>query len=148
MVLHRLLPAGPTVADLVANAAFYFGLVRHLAESDRPLWSQMSFQAAEENFETAAEDGIDATLYWPGLGEVKATELVGAVLRSLEDPPWVWVTRVGPLSLQDVDVAWLGPTVTAAHERGADPAFVVVTRHGWRDPRSGVGQQWQRIRRR
>jgi len=75
-VENRMLPAGPTVADLVANAAFYFGLVRHLAESDRPLWSQMSFQAAEENFETAAEDGIEATLYWPGLGEVKATELV------------------------------------------------------------------------
>ncbi len=75
-VENRVLPAGPTVADLIANAAFYFGLVRHLAESDRPLWSQMSFQAAEENFETAAEDGIDATLYWPGLGEVKATELV------------------------------------------------------------------------
>ena len=75
-VENRVLPAGPTVADLIANAAFYFGLVRHLAESDRPLWSQMSFQAAEENFETAAEDGIDASLYWPGLGEVKATELV------------------------------------------------------------------------
>ena len=44
----------------MANAAFYFGLVRHLAESDRPLWSQMSFQAAEENFHVAAEDGIDA----------------------------------------------------------------------------------------
>jgi gamma-glutamyl:cysteine ligase YbdK (ATP-grasp superfamily) len=75
-VENRVLPAGPTVADLVANAAFYFGLVRKLAESDRPLWSQMSFQAAEENFETAAELGIDATVYWPGLGEVRATELV------------------------------------------------------------------------
>jgi gamma-glutamyl:cysteine ligase YbdK (ATP-grasp superfamily) len=75
-VENRVLPAGPTVADLIANAAFYFGLVRHLAESDRPLWSQMSFQAAEENFETAAEDGIDAEIYWPGIGEVKATELV------------------------------------------------------------------------
>jgi gamma-glutamyl:cysteine ligase YbdK (ATP-grasp superfamily) len=75
-VENRVLPAGPTVADLIANAAFYFGLVRYLAESDRPLWSQMSFQAAEENFQTAAEDGIDATVYWPGLGEVKATELV------------------------------------------------------------------------
>jgi hypothetical protein len=75
-VENRVLPAGPTVADLIANAAFYFGLVRHLAESDRPLWSQMSFQAAEENFETAAEDGIEASIYWPALGEVKATELV------------------------------------------------------------------------
>ena len=36
-------PPGPTVADMLANAAFYFGLVRPLAEEDRPLWSQMSF---------------------------------------------------------------------------------------------------------
>jgi hypothetical protein len=76
------------------------------------------------------------------------TELMGAVLRSLDDPPWVWVTRLGPLSFQDVDAAWLGPAVTAAQERGSDLAFVVVTRHGWRDPRSGAGQQWRRIRRR
>ena len=60
-----MLPAGPTVADLMANAAFYFGLVRTLAESERPLWSQMSFKAAEENFEAAAEHGIDAEIYWP-----------------------------------------------------------------------------------
>ena len=76
------------------------------------------------------------------------TELVGAVLRSLDDPPWVWVTRTGALALQDVDAAWLGATVAAARERGSDPAFVVVTRHGWRDPRSGSGQQWRRIRQR
>ena len=75
-VENRVLPAGPTVADLIANAAFYFGLVRQLAESDRPLWSQMSFQAAEENFETAADDGNEAAIYWPGVGEVKATERV------------------------------------------------------------------------
>jgi len=75
-VENRVLPAGPTVADLMANAAFYFGLVRTLAESDRPLWSQMSFKAAEENFEAAAERGIDAEVYWPEVGEVRATELV------------------------------------------------------------------------
>ena len=69
-------PPGPTVADLMANAAFYFGLVRTLAESERPLWSQMSFSAAEENFHVAAEHGIDAQIYWPGVGQVRATELV------------------------------------------------------------------------
>ena len=42
-VENRVLAAGPTVADTIANAAFYFGLVRSLAESERPLWSQMSF---------------------------------------------------------------------------------------------------------
>ncbi|HSE07612.1 MAG TPA: glutamate--cysteine ligase [Nocardioidaceae bacterium] len=75
-VENRVLPAGPTVADTMANAAFYFGLVRTLAEHERPLWSQMSFSAAEENFHTAARQGIEANLYWPGLGQVPATELV------------------------------------------------------------------------
>ena len=60
----------------MANAAFYFGLVRALAENERPLWSQMSFSAAEENFHAAAQQGIDAQLYWPGVGQVRATELV------------------------------------------------------------------------
>ena len=75
-VENRVLGAGPTVVDTMANAAFYFGLVRTLAEDDRPLWSQMSFSAAEENFHVAAQHGIDARVYWPGVGEVDATELV------------------------------------------------------------------------
>ena len=49
-VENRVLPAGPTVVDTLANAAFYYGLVRVLADEDRPLWTQMSFSAAEENF--------------------------------------------------------------------------------------------------
>ncbi|MGA8209920.1 MAG: glutamate-cysteine ligase family protein [Nocardioidaceae bacterium] len=75
-VENRVLPAGPTVADTMANAAFYFGLTRTLAEYERPLWSQMSFSAAEENFDVAARHGIESRLYWPALGEVPATELV------------------------------------------------------------------------
>ncbi|MQW76385.1 glutamate--cysteine ligase [Nocardioides sp. dk4132] len=75
-VENRVLAAGPTVADTMANAAFYFGLVRYLADHERPLWSQMSFSAAEENFHVAARDGIEALVYWPGVGQVRATELV------------------------------------------------------------------------
>jgi len=71
-----VLPAGPTVVDTVANGAFYFGLVRMLADAERPIWTQMSFSAAEENFHVAARQGIDAQLYWPGIGHVRATELV------------------------------------------------------------------------
>jgi len=75
-VENRVLAAGPTVVDTMANAALYFGLVRALAEGERPLWSQMSFSAAEENFHVAARDGIDAQVYWPGVGQVRVTELV------------------------------------------------------------------------
>ncbi len=74
-VENRVLAAGPTVVDTMANAAFYFGLTRALAEDERPLWSQMSFSAAEENFHVAARDGIEAQLYWPGIGQVSAAEL-------------------------------------------------------------------------
>ena len=75
-VENRCLPAGPTVVDVLANAALYYGLIKVLAEADRPVWSQMSFSAAEENFHAGARYGIDAEIYWPGVGEVPATELV------------------------------------------------------------------------
>jgi hypothetical protein len=75
-VENRVLPSGPTVVDILANAAFYYGLVRVLADEERPVWSQMSFAAAADNFHTGARDGIDARVYWPGVGEVPAVELV------------------------------------------------------------------------
>jgi hypothetical protein len=82
----------------------------------------------------------------PGWDHGLRTEIVGAALRARRDPPWVWVTRSGPLSMQDADAAWLGATVAASAERGTDPSYVVVTRHGWFDPRSGLRQEWKRIR--
>jgi hypothetical protein len=75
-VENRVLPAGPTVVDVLANGAFYYGLLKVLAEEDRPLWTRMSFTAAEDNFNAGAKDGINAQLYWPGIGEVPVTELV------------------------------------------------------------------------
>jgi gamma-glutamyl:cysteine ligase YbdK (ATP-grasp superfamily) len=75
-VENRVLPAGPSVVDVVANAAFYYGLVRVLAETQRPVWSQMSFTTAAENLQEAARHGLDAQLYWPGVGETPVAELV------------------------------------------------------------------------
>ncbi|MDI9889048.1 glutamate-cysteine ligase family protein [Streptomyces sp. HNM0645] len=81
-VENRVLPAGPTVTDVVANAAFYYGLVRALAEESRPLWTRMSFETAAANFETACRHGIEAELEWPrpgrggGLTRVPAVKLV------------------------------------------------------------------------
>ena len=75
-VENRVLPAGPSIIDVMANSAFYYGALRMLATEDRPVWTKMSFTAAEENFFNGARDGIDARLFWPGRGEVPATELV------------------------------------------------------------------------
>jgi hypothetical protein len=73
---NRVLPAGPTVIDVLANAAFFFGAMRGLAELDRPVWNQMSFQAAEDNLYAGARLGMDSQLYWPGNGWVRPDELV------------------------------------------------------------------------
>ncbi|WP_031683545.1 glutamate--cysteine ligase [Mycobacterium tuberculosis] len=73
---NRVLPAGPTVVDMLANHAFYYGALRGLSEADPPLWTQMNFAAAQANFLAAARYGMDAQLDWPGLGEVTTRELV------------------------------------------------------------------------
>jgi hypothetical protein len=75
-VENRVLPAGPTVIDVLANAAFFYGLVRALAEQDAPVWRRLSFAAARNNLHAAARDGIGAKLLWPGRGQVAATDLV------------------------------------------------------------------------
>ena len=62
-VENRVLPAGPTVVDTMANAAFFAGLVRALATDDRPIWTQMSFQAAQENFVSGIRHGIKAEVF-------------------------------------------------------------------------------------
>jgi hypothetical protein len=60
----------------------------------------------------------------------------------------VWLTRAGPLDLQDVDAAWLAAARIATAEAGVSLTMVVVTRHGWLDPRSGVRREWKRLRQR
>jgi gamma-glutamyl:cysteine ligase YbdK (ATP-grasp superfamily) len=75
-VENRVLPAGPTVADTMANGAFYYGLVRAMAAEERPPWQAMDFADAARNLRRGARDGIDAVLVWPGAGEVPVRELV------------------------------------------------------------------------
>ncbi|WP_019811885.1 glutamate--cysteine ligase family protein [Saccharomonospora halophila] len=82
-VENRVLPAGPTVRDMMANAAFFYGAQRALVGQERPVWSQMSFQAAEENLYSGARNGFDTLLYWPGIGRVPPDELVLRVLLPL-----------------------------------------------------------------
>ena len=82
-VENRVLPAGPTVSDILANAAFYYGAMEMLAHEDRPMWSRMSFSAAEANFTAGARDGVEAMMYWPGYGEVGWDELVLRLLLPL-----------------------------------------------------------------
>ena len=65
-VENRVLPAGPTVVDMLANAAFYYGLLRALAEEERPIWTRLPFTQRPRRTSTPrAGDGIGARLWWP-----------------------------------------------------------------------------------
>ncbi|MGD7001889.1 glutamate-cysteine ligase family protein [Corynebacterium halotolerans] len=79
-VENRLLPAGPTVADIIADAAFYYGMVKYLAEETRPVWSRLTFPDATENFFAGARDGLRARITWPTLGRIDVAELIGGHL--------------------------------------------------------------------
>jgi gamma-glutamyl:cysteine ligase YbdK (ATP-grasp superfamily) len=61
----RALPAGPTVDDMVANAAFMLGLTLALLPDADELVNEMTFGQARRNFYDAARFGLDAELLWP-----------------------------------------------------------------------------------
>ncbi|NVK89336.1 MAG: glutamate--cysteine ligase [Gammaproteobacteria bacterium] len=61
----RALPAGPTAADMCANAAFYTGLTKGLIDHIDDLLAVIPFRFAEYNFYRAAQRGLDANVVWP-----------------------------------------------------------------------------------
>jgi hypothetical protein len=80
----RALPAGPTIVDMLANAAFLIGLALAVAEEAEAWTRTMRFAQAHANFYKAARHGLDAELEWPGpQGRpelVRAAELVPELL--------------------------------------------------------------------
>ncbi len=131
-VENRVLPAGPTPVDMVANALLFYGLIRRLVEAEGPLWSRMSFEAAEENFRTAARHGLEGPLYWPGEGWIRPDELVlRKLLPQAADGLASWGVDAGIVDRylavierrcvkRRTGAAWQLATVGALEEAGAD----------------------------
>ncbi len=81
----RVLPAGPTVTDMLANAAYLIGLLLWIADQDERWTYALPFERADHNFYRAAEDGLSAELTWPGFRPdqtrtVRAADLVAESL--------------------------------------------------------------------
>jgi hypothetical protein len=77
---HRPLPAGPSLADTMANLAFAVGLIAGLAGRADPPEAALPFGVAREAFYAAARHGLAARLPWPGAAEAGAAERVLALL--------------------------------------------------------------------
>jgi hypothetical protein len=75
-VENRVLPAGPTILDTMADSAFYYGTLRMLAQGEPAIWTVMDFATAQENFLACARFGAGARVRWPGFGELSALDLV------------------------------------------------------------------------
>ena len=61
---HRVVPAGPTCLDCVANLATFTGLVRLISGSVENLAQRLPFEKTKANFYAAAKDGLNATFHW------------------------------------------------------------------------------------
>ena len=72
----RALPAGPTILDEVANAAFFYGLMCALSEEYEDTTKIIPFAHAQENFMAAARYGLNARLHWVGDKVKGADELI------------------------------------------------------------------------
>jgi gamma-glutamyl:cysteine ligase YbdK (ATP-grasp superfamily) len=121
----RALPAGPSVTDMLANAAFLVGLALALAE-DAPRWTAgLAFERAHGNFYRAAQAGLDAELAWPDApgrapARVPARELV---------------LRLLPLAARGL--------AEAGVESGESDPLLEVIRHRAESGRTGAAWQWQ-----
>lgn len=74
---NRNMPAGPTVVDEVANAAFWLGMMHGMPDRYKQLYDKLEFKLARRNFFHAANDGLTTHLYWPGLNrKVPAQKII------------------------------------------------------------------------
>lgn len=73
---NRLLPAGPTVVDEIANAAFWLGLMNGMPESYEGLPDKMKFDNVRINLLKAARYGINIQLSWLDGQKYNAGDLI------------------------------------------------------------------------
>ena len=86
---HRVLPGGPSVLDVMANAAFFFGLMAYFGGQEPAPETLLPFAAARDNFYAAAREGLEANITWLDgrrgrLAELVETRLVPAARAGLE----------------------------------------------------------------
>lgn len=73
---NRVIPAGPTVVDATANAAFWLGTMIGMSLHHNDITKHLEFDDVRDNFIKAAKFGIDSTFNWLGDKKIHAPELI------------------------------------------------------------------------
>jgi len=80
---NRILGAGPTVLDEMANTAFWLGVMEGMAEEYGDITQHLGFEDALDNFTKGARTGIDSKFTWVGNEKVAARDLTLEMLLPL-----------------------------------------------------------------
>jgi hypothetical protein len=103
---HRVVAAGTSALDIVADVALFVGLMLRLMQDPEPVERRLSFEVAKANFYAAARYGLRAPVRWfsDGAGELgqllreellplAAEGLRGAGLEAEEVARWLGIVR-------------------------------------------------------
>ncbi len=73
---NRVIPAGPTVLDEIANTAFFVGMMAGMSKKYKDIREEITFQDIKANFQAAARAGIRAQMNWFGDTHMPARTLI------------------------------------------------------------------------
>jgi CBS domain-containing protein len=73
---NRVLPAGPTGVDEIANAAFWLGAMIGMKKNCDDVCNKLLWEDVRDNFMKAAQFGIDSNFNWYGEAKISATDLI------------------------------------------------------------------------
>jgi len=73
---NRVLPAGPTVVDEMANAAFWLGAMVGMHKRYGDITQKMDFEDAKNNFVKASVHGLDTKFFWLDHKSYSASDLI------------------------------------------------------------------------
>jgi len=73
---HRVIPAGPSAIDSIANAALYYGYTAYLVNRPEPPEHSLDFNVVRDNFYKCAQLGLDAEVTWFDSNNVKARDML------------------------------------------------------------------------
>ena len=73
---HRVISAGPTIVDEMANTAFFYGLQEWMATLDEPMEHKIEHAMAKANFYEGARLGLDAQISWVGDNKIQIGKII------------------------------------------------------------------------
>lgn len=73
---NRVMPAGPTVPDQMANAVFWLGMMKGMTSETDDIRTKIDFSDLRDNFGRAARFGLEAEFTWLKGKKVNVIELI------------------------------------------------------------------------